>query len=145
LDAGAWAGSAAGAGELSAIAIGAAGAIFTLVLIALPHTPATFAVALIGENIFQALAITASTAIAFETIGRRNPMAATTYCLMVSAFNIPISYMLFVDGAGYAWQGVAGSYAADACLSLCASVLLGGFLIRYLRRAKAYLPPPTVI
>jgi hypothetical protein len=41
--------------------------------------------------------------------------------------------------AGYAWQGLAGSYAADACLSLCASVLLGGFLIWYLRRVKAYL------
>jgi PAT family beta-lactamase induction signal transducer AmpG len=127
------------------LAIGAAGAIFTLVLITLPHTPATFAVALIGENVFQALAITASIAIAFETIGRRNPLAATTYCLMISAFNIPIIYMLFVDGAGYAWQGVAGSYAADAGLSLCASVLLGGFLIWYLRRGKAYLPPPTVI
>jgi PAT family beta-lactamase induction signal transducer AmpG len=126
------------------VAIGASGAMFTLVLITLPHTSATFAVALIGENVFQALAITASTAIAFETIGRRNPLAATTYCLMISAFNIPISYMLFVDGAGYAWQGVAGSYAADASLSLCASVLLGGFLIWYLRRGKAYLPPTVI-
>jgi PAT family beta-lactamase induction signal transducer AmpG len=127
------------------LAIGVAGAAFTLVLIALPHTPATFAAALIGENVFQALAITASTAIAFETIGRSNPLAATTYCLMISACNIPISYMLFVDGAGYAWQGVAGSYAADAGSSLCASALLGGFLIWYLRPRKAYLPPPTVI
>jgi len=127
------------------LAIGVAGAMFTLVLTVLPQTPATFAVALIGENVFQALAITASTAIAFETIGRRNPLAATTYCLMISAFNFPISYMLFVDGAGYAWQRVAGSYAADACVSLCASLLLGGFLIWYLRRGKAYLPPPTVI
>jgi hypothetical protein len=48
---------------------------------------------------------------------------------MVSAFNIPITYMLFVDGAGYAWHGVAGSYAADAGLSLLASLLLGAFLI----------------
>jgi PAT family beta-lactamase induction signal transducer AmpG len=127
------------------LAIGTAGAIFTLLLIVLPFTPATFAVALIGENVFQALAITASTAIAFETVGRRNPLAATTYCLMISAFNIPISYMLFVDGAGYAWQGVAGSYAADALVSLCASVLLGGLLFWYLRRRKTYFPPPTVI
>jgi MFS transporter, PAT family, beta-lactamase induction signal transducer AmpG len=116
------------------LAIGAAGAIFTLVLIALPRTPAIFAVALIGENVFQALAITASIAIAFETIGRGNPLAATTYCLMISAANIPISYMLFVDGAGYAWRGVAGSYATDAGVSLCASALLGGFLVWYLRR-----------
>src|SRR5450755_1658619 len=99
------------------LAIGVAGSIFTLALLLLPHTPATFAVALIGENVFQALAITASVAIAFDTIGRNNPLAATTYCLMVSAANVPITYMLFVDGSGYARHGVAGSYAADAGLS----------------------------
>jgi len=117
------------------LAIGVAGAAFTLALILLPHTPAAFAVALIGENVFQALAITASTAISFHTVGRDNPLAATTYCLMVSAFNVPITYMLFVDGSGYAWHGVAGSYAADAGLSLIASVLLGAFLIRRSRRS----------
>ncbi len=67
--------------------------------------PATFAVALIGENFFQALAITASVAIAFETIGRGNPLAATTYSLLISASNIPITYMLLVDGWGYGRGG----------------------------------------
>jgi MFS transporter, PAT family, beta-lactamase induction signal transducer AmpG len=124
------------------LAIGAAGAAFTLALMVLPRMPATFAVALIGENVFQALAITASTAIAFETIGRRNPLAATTYCLMISASNIPISYMLFVDGAGYARHGVAGSYAADASSSLCASLLLGAFLIWHMRRTQT--KPPSL-
>jgi PAT family beta-lactamase induction signal transducer AmpG len=123
------------------LAIGAAGAVFTLALMVLPRTPATFAVALIGENVFQALAITASTAIAFETIGRRNPLAATTYCLMISASNVPISYMLFVDGAGYARRGVAGSYAADASASLCAGLLLGAMLIWHMRRTQAKPPP----
>lgn len=87
------------------VAIGAAGALFTLALVLLPYDPTTFAVALIGENYFQALAITASTAIAFETIGRANPLAATTFCLLISAYNIPISYMLFVDGADTAGAG----------------------------------------
>jgi PAT family beta-lactamase induction signal transducer AmpG len=117
------------------LAIGAAGAAFTLTLILLPHTPAAFALALIGENVFQALAITASVAIAFDTIGRENPLAATTYCLMVSAYNIPITYMLFVDGSGYAREGVAGAYAADAFLSLLASVVLAALLIGN-RRSK---------
>jgi PAT family beta-lactamase induction signal transducer AmpG len=111
------------------LAIGVAGSLFTLALILLPHTPASFAVALIGENVFQALAITASVAIAFDTIGRGNPLAATTYCLMVSAFNVPITYMLFLDGAGYARHGVAGSYLWDASFSLAASLLLGALLI----------------
>jgi hypothetical protein len=37
--------------------------------------------------------------------------------------------MLFVDGWGYAKQGVAGSFAADASLGLIASVLLGALLM----------------
>lgn len=111
------------------LAIGTTGALFTLALIVAPHTPATFAVALIGENLFQSVAITASLAIAFETIGLDNPLAATTYSLMISAFNVANTYMLVVDGWGYAWSGVAGSYAADAGVSLAASAVLAGVLI----------------
>lgn len=121
------------------LAIGAGGALFTLTLLLLPHDPATFSVALIGENFFQALAITASTAIAFETIGRANPLAATTFCLVISAYNIPISYMLFVDGAGYSWRGVAGGYAADAGVSLIACLVLAA-LLTWLQRRKAAKP-----
>jgi MFS transporter, PAT family, beta-lactamase induction signal transducer AmpG len=118
------------------LAIGVAGSAFTLSLILLPHTPLTFAIALIGENVFQALAITASIAIAFATIGRSNPLAATTYAVINAAFNIPITYMLFIDGAGYERHGIAGSFAADAGLSLAASLLLGIFLIWRSRRSS---------
>jgi MFS transporter, PAT family, beta-lactamase induction signal transducer AmpG len=103
----------------------------------LPHTPPTFAVALIGENVFQALAITASTAIAFETIGRANPLAATAFCLQISAFNVPVSYMLFVDRVGYDWRGVAGSFALDAGVSVLSSLLLAMLLIWLMRRGSA--------
>jgi len=111
------------------LAIGVAGSLFTLVLLLLPRTPGVFAVAFIGENVFQALAIATSVAIAFEAIGPRNPLAATTYCLLISAFNVPITYMLLVDGWGYARQGVVGSFSADASLGVIASVLLGALLI----------------
>jgi len=118
------------------LAIGVVGAVFTLALIALPRTPTSFAVALMGENVFQSAAIVASTAIAFETVGRSNPLAATTYCLMVSAFNIANTYMLVVDGWGYSRHGAAGSYATDAAVSLLACLLLGMALNRLSRRAK---------
>jgi len=124
------------------LAIGVVGSLFTLALVILPRTPAVFAVAFIGENVFQGLAITTSVAIAFETIGRRNPLAATTFCLLISAFNIPITYMLFVDGWGYTKQGVAGSFAADASLGVIASVLLGALLI-WVARRRPLAPIPV--
>ncbi len=116
------------------LAVGVVGAAFTLILLLLPRTPMTFATALIGENVFQSLAFTVSAAITFDTIGRRNPLAATTYGLMMSAFNIPNTYMVMVDGWGYSWRGVAGSYAVDAGLSLLACGLLGLCMAHVTRR-----------
>jgi PAT family beta-lactamase induction signal transducer AmpG len=124
------------------LAIGVVGSLFTLALLLLPRSPAIFAVAFIGENAFQGLAITTSVAISFEVIGRRNPLAATTYSILGAAFNIPITYMLYVDGWGYAKQGIAGSLVADASLGVIASVLLGILLIWVNRRWPS---APTVV
>jgi PAT family beta-lactamase induction signal transducer AmpG len=110
------------------LAIGIVGGLFTLSLIVMPHTAATFTIALVGENIFQALAYTACYAIAFETIGRDNPLAATTFTVLNAAANIPILYMLVIDGNAYTRHGVAGSFAADACVSIAACTVLGALL-----------------
>jgi PAT family beta-lactamase induction signal transducer AmpG len=121
------------------LAIGVVGAVFTLGLVLLPRTPLAFATALIGENVFQSAAITTSIAIAFETIGQRNPLAATTFSVIVSVLNIPNTYMVVVDGWGYAWRGVDGSLLIDAGAGLAACSLLA-VLLRYLsmrRRAAA--------
>ena len=119
------------------LAIGVLGSVFTLALIPFSHTQLTFALATIGENAFQGLAVTAATAIIFETIGRNNPLAATTYCVMMSALAIPITYMLLVDGWGYETHGVVGSYAADAGLSLCCCAIAGALLLLRSARTKA--------
>ncbi len=112
------------------LSIGVVGAVFTLALMLLPRTPFTFAVAMIGENIFQSAAITTAIAISFATIGQRNPLAATTFCLMVSVLNIPNTYMVLIDGWGYTWRGVDGTLIVDACASLGACLLLTIFLVR---------------
>lgn len=121
------------------IAIGVVGALFTLALLLLPRTPLAFAAALIGENLFQSAAITTSIAIAFETIGHRNPLAATTFSVIVSVLNIPNTYMVVVDGWGYARRGVDGALLVDAGAGLAAcgllTVLLGYLSMR--RRAAA--------
>jgi PAT family beta-lactamase induction signal transducer AmpG len=120
------------------LAIGAAGAIFTTSLLLLHHTPATFGIAMVGENIFQALAYTGITAISFETIGRNNPLAATQYSLFNAASLIPIIYMQVIDGHAYSWHGVTGSFLADALFGLLACALLG-LMLRLLRTPQPHL------
>jgi MFS transporter, PAT family, beta-lactamase induction signal transducer AmpG len=120
------------------LAIGAAGAIFTTSLLLLHHTPATFGVAMVGENIFQALAYTGITAISFETIGRNNPLAATQYSLFNAASLVPIIYMQVIDGRAYSWHGVTGSFLADALFGLLACALLG-LMLRLVRTPQPHL------
>ena len=52
------------------------------------------------------------------------------------ASNIPLTYMLLVDGAAYTRHGVTGSYVADAGVSLFAGLTLGALLIRQKRRGS---------
>jgi PAT family beta-lactamase induction signal transducer AmpG len=110
------------------LAIGFAGCLFTLSLILLPRTPGSFAVAFLGENIFQSLAFTGVFAIIFETIGQDNPLAATTFSLLNASAILPLVYMQLVDGRAYALGGVNASYGVDAACGLIACTLLGLFL-----------------
>jgi PAT family beta-lactamase induction signal transducer AmpG len=119
------------------LTIGVVGAGFTLALTLLQLTPLAFAIALIGENVFQSAAITAAIAVSFDTIGERNPLAATTFCLMVSVMNLPNTYMIRVDGWGHAWHGVAGSFVFDACASVVACALLAMLLMKVRNSAKS--------
>jgi len=118
------------------LAVGVAGAMCTLSLIPLPRVPASFAIVLIAENLFQCLAITACTAITFETIGQNNPLASTTFCFLGSAYGVPISYMLYVDAFGYARKGISGALGIDAVTGIVASVLLGLMLYSLARKSR---------
>jgi PAT family beta-lactamase induction signal transducer AmpG len=120
------------------LAIGIVGAGFTLSLLLLPRTPTVFAIALIGENLFQALAFTGTFAIAFETIGQNNPLAATTFSVLSAACNLPVDYMQIIDGRAYSWHGVTGTFLADALIGIFACTLLA-LLLKYVRQP---IPPP---
>lgn len=88
---------------------GILGSAFTLTVILLPHTPAVFTFALVGEYLFQAIAFSIQVGIIFEVIGQNNPFAATIFTLLSASTYVPITYMMVVDGAGI--HG-AGSRAA---------------------------------
>ena len=92
--------------------------------------PWSFALALLGELLFQTGAYCIQVGIVFDTIGQNNPLAATTWAFLTAATNIPVAYMMVADGRGYAMGGVAGSLAVDAGLGIIACLLLGLLLYR---------------
>ena len=125
------------------LAIGITGAAFTLGLLSLPRVPWAFGIAITGENLFQALAFATGNAIAFEVIGPDNPFAATLFTVLLAASNLPITYMQYVDGLGYNWRGIAGSFVTDAAISISACLLLA-WLIRRWRMVEDAIPPPLL-
>jgi PAT family beta-lactamase induction signal transducer AmpG len=110
------------------LAIGTTGSLFTLALLLVPATPATFAVAFLGENVAQALSFTAAVAICFQIIGPANPLAATQFSFLTSATVLPIVAMGILDGRVYSGishlHGLRAMYAVDGSVSLAACILL---------------------
>src|ERR1017187_1394396 len=92
------------------LSVGIVGGLFTFSLLLLPHTPAAFAIATLGQNAFQALAFTVFTALALRTVGHGNALAATEYSILVCASNLPLFYMQFIDSHAYTLHGVPGAF-----------------------------------
>jgi PAT family beta-lactamase induction signal transducer AmpG len=116
------------------LAIGSVGALFTLSLLLLPRVPAVFALAMIGENVFQAAAFVVEATITFRTIGDDNPLASTQFGLLQAATAFPITYMQAIDGQGYGAGGLAGGLMTDAGLSLLACAVLLPLVLRWRKR-----------
>lgn len=119
------------------LGIGIAGGLFTLSLLAMPRAPWCFGLAITGENLFQALGFAAGNAITFEVIGPGNPLAATLFTLLMAASNLPIFYMGIIDGHGYDWNGITGSFITDASISVAVCLVLSWILPKWWRAAKA--------
>jgi PAT family beta-lactamase induction signal transducer AmpG len=122
------------------LGIGIGGGLFTLSLLVLPRIPWSFGLSITGENLFQALAFATGNAITFEVIGPENPLSATLFTLLNSAVNLPITYMSWIDGRGYDWRGVTGSFITDAAISIAACLLLSWAIPRW-RRAQSIQTP----
>ena len=113
------------------LANGILGSFFTLSLIVLPHASWTFTLAMLGEYLFQAVAFAIQIGIVFEVIGESNPLAATTFAFLTAATNVPVTYMMLVDGRAYSPGGVTGTLAVDASISIAACLLMGLLLSKF--------------
>jgi len=129
--------------RITYLAIGALGALFTLSIGSLPMTPATFAVALIGQNLFQAVAFVVESTIIFRSIGQANPLAATQYAFLYAATCLPITYMQAIDGWAYGKGGLPGALRADAIFSLAACAILLVLVLHWRRNRPRRDKPLT--
>jgi PAT family beta-lactamase induction signal transducer AmpG len=119
--------------------IGGTGGLLTLSLLALPRVPASFALAIIGENAFQSAAFAIEGIIILRGIGELNPFAATQFALLNAASSLPIIYMQVVDGQAYRLSGLRGSLLADAGLSLIACGILALFVLPHFGASEPML------
>lgn len=116
---------------------GLIGASFTLTLIALPRDMTIFAIAVLGQNMFQGAAFTAANSITLRVIGHDNPLAATQFGVLIGVTQIPLTYMQMIDGHAYDHGGIGASFAVDALVSGGACVILALLYRRYGRRVAA--------
>lgn len=119
------------------LANGILGSIFTLSLIILPHVTLTFGFALFGEFLFQAVAFSIQIGIVFEAIGPDNPLAATTFSFLTAATNVPVTYVMLIDGHAYTSGGIRGIFAVDAAIGIGTCIIAGLLLAKFDRRANA--------
>jgi PAT family beta-lactamase induction signal transducer AmpG len=106
------------------LGVGIVGRVFTLSLLRLPLNTATFGIATIGQNAFQALAFAVATALVLRTVGHGDALAATQYSILSCATSLPLVYMQFIDGNAYALRGVPGAFIADGGLSIAVCAVL---------------------
>ena len=124
------------------LANGVVGSLFTLGLIFLPHLTWTFALAVFGEFLFQAVAFSIQIGIVFEAIGPNNPLAATTFAFLTAATNVPVTYMMVADGRAYSAAGIVGTFSADASISIAACLVMGILLSKFASKASSVTVQP---
>ena len=118
------------------LGVGFVGALFTLALIAMPHTVPVYGLAVIGENMFQAAGFAVAFAVILLEMGDNNPLAATFFAVINAAQMLPLAYMETVDGDAYGVAKTTGAYLADAGLSLVACAGLAVLLWTLARRRR---------
>jgi MFS family permease len=87
---------------------------------AMTKTPATFVVFTIAYTFFNGFIYAAYAAVVLDAIGRKSP--ATNFNLLASVANIPIAYMIVVEGHAQSRWGSSGMLYTEAALALAAAI-----------------------
>jgi MFS family permease len=112
------------------------GAVVAAMLLA-PLRPVTYIIGASAYALLTGFCYAAFMALALELIGSDSVASGTLFTLFTAAVNVPVVYMLRLDGAGHAHFGVRGLLAvegiANSLFALLLLFLLGAFRSRSLR------------
>jgi PAT family beta-lactamase induction signal transducer AmpG len=111
----------------------------TLAILALgPQRPAVYFIGTVLFLFTVGAGYAMFTGVSLEFLGGSGKSGSSRYALINSAGNVPVVYMTWLDGQGYAHWGPRGMPATDAIVTAAAlSLLLAHFLLsRYRKQAK---------
>jgi hypothetical protein len=94
------------------------------IMLAAPLNVATYAIGAAFYAIATGFAYTAYMALALELVGGAARATGTLFTLFTAAVNVPVVYMLRLDGWGHARFGVRGMLGADGLANAIAGVAL---------------------
>lgn len=103
---------------------GALTALAGVAMMTMPMAPMTYAVGVSVYLLIAGFCYASFSAVVLETIGRAGAAASTQYALFVSAGNLAISYVGWVDTRFHHSHGAHGLLAADALLNVAGIVAL---------------------
>lgn len=104
------------AGTLCAVSVGA--------MVVAPLRPITYLLGAAGYAFSTGIAYAAFMALALQLLGSEQAASGTRFTLFTAAVNVPVVYMLRLDGLGQARFGVRGMLATDALANLAFAALL---------------------
>jgi hypothetical protein len=111
------------AGLLTALVVGG--------MLLAPLSAATYLVGGAMYALVTGFAYAAYMALALELVGAVSTANSTLFTFFTAAVNVPVVYMLRVDGTGHARFGVRGMLAADGIANAVAAILLLVLITRF--------------
>lgn len=107
----------------------AAGAMFVA-----PLTPTTYAIGAAAYAFATGFCYAAFMSLAFTLLGRGQATSGTQFTLFMAAVNLPVAYMVRLDGIGHGHFGVRGMLGVDAAANgIFAVLFLIGIALRSLK------------
>jgi MFS family permease len=103
-----------------------------------PLSPTTYVVGAAGYAFAIGICYAAFMSLAFELVGSSSSASGTRFTLFMTTVNVPVVYMLRLDGIGHRRWGVRGMLAVDALSNALFGILflaiIGLIRSRYARR-----------